>query len=213
VSYADFITLLFAFFTSLYAISTVNETKFVRLSGALSSAFKQSASYHDTPFFIDSGADPSISLDFQRRFSGRYRSLLESMKGLSSEYGIKVVSAKEGITIRVPGGTLFKPGSSELNGGAVRVLSNVALTLKGLHRSIRIEGHTDNVPTLTKAYATNWDLSSARALRVLKFFVKRYDFDPTLISATGYGEFHPLSSNDTLAGRRLNRRVDIVLAR
>ncbi|MFQ5479808.1 MAG: flagellar motor protein MotB [Thermodesulfobacteriota bacterium] len=213
VSYADFITLLFAFFTSMYAISTLNEAKFQRFSGALSTAFTQSSYDPANPLPIVAGSGPSIALDFKRRFSGRYRALSESMKGLSTADGIKLLMVEDGIVIRVPGGTLFKSGSAALNLGADRVLSELAFSLKGLQSTIKIEGHTDNVPTRNKTYASNWDLSSARALTVLKFFVNRYDFDPTMISATGYGEFRPLEPNETPGGRRLNRRVDIVLAK
>ncbi len=213
VSYADFITLLFAFFTSMYAISTLNEAKFQRFSGALTTAFTQSSYDPANPPPIVTGSGPSIALDFQRRFSGRYRALEESMKGLSTEYGVKLLMARDGIVIRVPGGTLFKSGSAVLNPGAESVLSEIALSIKGLQSSIKIQGHTDNVPTRNKTYASNWDLSSARALTVLKFFVDSHDIDPAIISATGYGEFRPIESNNTPGGRRLNRRVDIVLAR
>jgi len=213
VSYADFITLLFAFFTSMYAISTLNEAKFQRFSGALSTAFTQSSDDPAGASPLIEGIGSSIALNFNRRFSGRYRALAESMKGLSREDGIKLLMAKDGIVIRVPGGTLFKSGSADLNPGADRVLSELALSLKGLQNGIKIEGHTDNVPTRNNTYASNWDLSSARALTVLKIFVNRYDFDPTMISATGYGEFRPLEPNETPGGRRLNRRVDIVLAK
>ncbi|MFQ5427422.1 MAG: flagellar motor protein MotB [Thermodesulfobacteriota bacterium] len=213
VSYADFITLLFAFFTSMYAISSLNEAKFQRFSGALSSAFKQSVFDPARPFPLAAGDASSLSLDFQRRFSGKYRGLVESVKGLSRDGKLKVLMAEKGIIIRVPGGTLFKSGSADLSAGADEVLSELALTLKGLQGDIKIEGHTDNVPTRNKTYSSNWDLSSARALTVLKFFVDRYAFDPIRISATGYGEYRPLVPNATSVGRGRNRRVDIVLAR
>ncbi len=216
VSYADFITLLFAFFTSMYAMSSVNEGKYQSFSGALSAAFNQSLNSSMSgaidPVVTRKGGQP-ISLEFQKRFSGRYRRLLSSMKGVPGMDGIRLVMEKDRIIIRVPGGTLFKSGSASLAPRAAAVLSELARTLTGLHSRIKIEGHTDNVPTRNRAFSSNWDLSSARALTVLKFFVNRHDFDPALISATGYGEYRPLGSNDTPGGRRANRRVDIVVLR
>jgi len=111
------------------------------------------------------------------------------------------------------GGTLFSSGSAVLTPGAKAVLSELALSIKGMKSRIKIQGHTDNVPAGNKAFKSNWDLSSARAIAVLKFFVNKRGLDPALISATGYGEYRPIGSNDTPVGRRNNRRVDIVIMR
>jgi len=216
VSYADFITLLFAFFTSMYAMSSVNEGKYRTFSGALSTAFNQrlggSMEGATDPMATGQQGQP-IALEFQKKFSVRYQRLLGSLKGLSDKEGVRLLMEKDRIIIRVPGGTLFRSGSASLIPGADVVLSELALTLKGLHSRIKIEGHTDNVPTSNKRFNSNWDLSSARALTALKFFINRHDFDPTLISATGYGEYRPAASNNTPDGRKRNRRLDIVVLR
>ncbi len=218
VSYADFITLLFAFFTSMYAISSVNEAKYKSFSGSLSTAFNMpvtaetASSGSRTGQGAASSMEP-VSLRFQERFSTRYRSLAEAVSGVSGRYGVRLVMDNDRVIIRLPGEALFRPARAELSPGAKDVLEAIAPSLKALRSEIRIEGHTDNVPIHNKRFASNWDLSSARALSVLKFFVNEFDFDPSLVSAAGYGEFRPIASNDTPEGRRKNRRVDIVIER
>jgi len=216
VSYADFITLLFAFFTSMYAISSLNESKFHSFSGALSVAFNPSQ--HNSVItaidpIVARDGNATLSLEFQKRFSRKYRRLMDVVHKSSGIDGTELIMGKDSIIVRVPGGTLFRSGSAKLLPGATSALSELALTLRGLHTRIKIEGHTDNVPTSNKAFPSNWDLSSARALTVLKFFVKEHDFAPALVSATGYGEYRPIGSNDTPDGRRINRRLDIVVMR
>jgi len=216
VSYADFITLLFAFFTSMYAISSVNEGKFNSLSGALSEAFSTSSN-NSVINLIEPmarrGKGRAISIEFKKKFSRRYQRIMASMKKSPAMKGIGLQMEKDRIVIRIPGVTLFKSGGASLVPGAGAVLAELARTLKGIEGSIKIEGHTDNVPTRNNSFRSNWDLSSARAITVLKFFVNRHGFDPAMISATGYGEYRPIDSNDTPSGRRINRRLDIVLKR
>jgi len=124
---------------------------------------------------------------------------------------LTLVLEERGIVVRLSQPMLFKGGSPELREGGYEVLDEIAAAIEGTARSIKIEGHTDNIPVQSEDYPTNWDLSSARALMVLKYLLNTHSFDPTKVSATGYGEFRPIASNDTLRGRSKNRRVDIVL--
>jgi len=217
VSYADFITLLFAFFTSMYAISSVNEAKYKSFSGSLSTAFNSTVNGDVTSGArmgpgTDSPMEP-VSLRFQERFSTRYRSLAEAVNGVSGRYGVRLVMDNDRMIIRMPGEALFRPARASLAPKARDLLEGIAPALKALKSEIRIEGHTDNVPINNRRFRSNWDLSTARALSVLKFFINEFDFDPRLVSATGYGEFRPIATNDTPEGRRKNRRVDIVIER
>ncbi len=216
VSYADFITLLFAFFTSMYAISSVNEAKYRAVSGALSSAFSSAAVVAARPApGPGTPEDPGgrISERFKETFSRKYRSLARALKGISGNAGVHLIMEDDSIIVRLPAGTFFAPGSASLTGEARAALSRMAPALKGLESEIRIEGHTDDIPINNKTFRSNWDLSSARAMSVLKFLVNNFDIDPLLVSATGYGEFRPVASNDTPSGRKKNRRVDIVVER
>ncbi len=216
VSYADFITLLFAFFTSMYAISSVNEGKYKTLSSALSTAFNRAVET-TPPAGLDGpqkvGLQGKMSERFNEAFSSRYQTLATSLKGLPANLGVRLVMEKGTMIIRLPGKTLFSSGSASLTPEARAILSRLAPIIRELGSEVRIEGHTDNVPTSNMVFNSNWDLSSARALSVLKYLVNKNNLDPRLVSSTGYGEFRPLAPNNTPTGRQKNRRVDIVLER
>jgi chemotaxis protein MotB len=115
------------------------------------------------------------------------------------------------VVIRVSDRLLFASASAELNPEALPLLRVVAGVLRGISSDVRVEGHTDDVPVLSERYATNWELSSARATTVLRFLVEEGDVEARRMVAAGYAEFRPLASNTTPEGRALNRRADIVL--
>ncbi len=202
VSYADFITLLFAFFVSMYAISTVNEGKYKALSEALQSAFTVTTSsaaifsgvgvdglstgLGEVPRLED-GQPPKISNRFRQNFSSDFRRLSKALKSLQGKTDMTLMLDERGIVVRLSQPMLYKLGSAELKSEAYEVLNEIAAVVKTISRSIKIEGHTDNLPVLSKEYPTNWDLSSARALVVLKYLLNEPAFDPTKISASGYG--------------------------
>jgi len=121
-------------------------------------------------------------------------------------------------TITIPSEILFDIGKSDLKWKAKAALSDIAEDIKNVivgdpKWQIRIEGHTDNVPIFTKQFASNWDLSTARALSVVKFFIDNSHFSPDQLQAMGYGEFKPLVPNNTTAHRKKNRRVEIKLSK
>jgi len=121
-------------------------------------------------------------------------------------------------TITIPSEILFDTGKSELKWRAKTALSDIANNIKDVivgetNWQVRIEGHTDNVPIFTKQFASNWELSTARALSVVKFFIDNNYFLPDQLQAMGYGEFKPLVPNTTAEHRKKNRRVEIKLNR
>jgi len=114
--------------------------------------------------------------------------------------------------INIDNSILFDSGQAMLKQKVRKSLTKIAQAInKYPENSIQIEGHTDNVPIHTDRFPSNWELSSARALAVLRFFADKADMDPRKLSAVGYGEYHPLAPNDTKDNKRLNRRVDIVI--
>jgi len=114
--------------------------------------------------------------------------------------------------INIDNSILFDSGQAMLKQKVRKSLTKIAQAInKYPENNIQIEGHTDNVPIHTEQFPSNWELSSARALAVLRFFADKTDMDPRKLSAVGYGEYHPLAPNDTKDNKRLNRRVDIVI--
>jgi chemotaxis protein MotB len=105
----------------------------------------------------------------------------------------------------------FNSGSAELKSGSTEVLGDLAEVFQPYANRCRVEGHTDDVPIRGVRFASNWDLSAARATGLVKELVRSYGVDPTRISATGYGEYQPLADNVSADGRTKNRRVDIVI--
>ena len=207
VSYADFVTLLFAFFVSLYALSTVNESKYKKLSESLSSAFSttgQSAIEETSEF-------PRIVEKFTSVFSPDYRRVLETLERLDDSPGLTLLYDKDSVTIRMLDADLFGPASDKFSPEAAGVLDEVAAVLKSITQNIRVEAHTDNIPVNTESFPSNWDLSSARSLKVLKYLINNHGLAPGRFSAVGYGEFSPIATNDSPAGRGKNSRVDILV--
>lgn len=216
VSYADFITLLFAFFTSMYAISSVNEGKFRVLSDSLAVAFNPAvytaARRQEGPDFVREQRS-SIAEEFKTSFNNRYHKAVSSLKNLERNKRLTLMIDDDRITIRVAEGMLFEPGTDQLAEGAMPVLDEIAEVLKEMPNGIMIEGHTDNIPISTPRFPSNWDLSSSRALKILKYFSGIHKLDPKRLSATGYAEYRPIETNDTPAGRSKNRRVDILVSK
>lgn len=120
---------------------------------------------------------------------------------------------ERGLMIRFLDTTLFDLGKADLKPAARVILDNVAEILITLPNRIRVEGHTDNIPINTYLFPSNWELSTARATTVVRYFLEQYGFPPTQFSAAGYGEWHPVVPNDSMENRAQNRRVDIVILR
>jgi chemotaxis protein MotB len=214
VSYADFITLLFAFFVSMYAISSVNEGKFRIMSEALAIAFNPSlytsTKMQEGPRFVQEQKS-HMSQEFKDMHTNNFQKLQTALKNLEKDKKLTLLMDDQKITIRISESTLFGPGTDELVPEAVAVLDEVAFALRDIPNNIRIEGHTDNIPINTERFPSNWDLSSARGIKILKFLIDSHKYDPRKMSALGYGEYRAIATNDTPEGRGKNRRVDIMV--
>ncbi|RII26300.1 MAG: chemotaxis protein MotB [Geobacter sp.] len=149
-----------------------------------------------------------------QKTSKTYEELLEKMKGEISKGEVTISELKGKLTVNMLNEILFDSGKAEVKAEGLQVLQKVIDILKTVQdKAIRIEGHTDNnqiVGALTKKYATNWELSAARAINVAKF-LQQQGIDPTLLAAVAYGEYKPVASNDTPEGRAKNRRIEIIL--
>jgi len=193
ISYADFLTLMFTFFAALYALSTVDKEKIGQFSTSLRQAFNV----------------------IERPIAGVGESkkplMAEISKSVENIEGINVKSDPRGIVVTLSNDTAFMSGSAELKAKMSSALANLADILKKNPGRVVIEGHTDNKPIKVSGWKSNWELSTARALSVVHYLVNEKGISPDRLSAIGYGEFHPVSSNDTKEGRQENRRVEIVI--
>jgi len=149
-----------------------------------------------------------------KKVSSTYEDLLEKMKSEISQGQVTISELKGRLTVNMVDSILFDSGKAEVKKGGLEILGKVVSILKGVSdKSIRIEGHTDDVQisrALAQRYPTNWELSAARAINVTRF-LQDQGIDPANLSAVAYGEWKPVATNDTAEGRAKNRRIEIVL--
>ena len=203
VSYADFVTLLFAFFTTLYAASLSDPQSLAPLTSSLQQAF--SVSEPEQPDRND--RQPLRSPDDDRL----YRTLANALQGAIFAGQVELIRDARGIVVSLPDDATFPVGSADLAAEARAVIAAIGDAVRSVPNGIRIEGHTDNVPIRTSRYQSNWELSTARASSVVAFLVRDVGIAADRLSAAGYGEFHPRVPNDSESTRARNRRVDLVV--
>ncbi|MEW6164193.1 MAG: flagellar motor protein MotD [Pseudomonadota bacterium] len=226
VSYADFITLLFAFFVVMYAISSVNEGKYRVLSDSISSAFRNiPGNTSGAMVQINPNAPMPVTIPFKRPqptslktdvTRERNRELLrhkakeitDVLAPLVQQGQVRVTEGLQGITVEINASVLFDSGEARLQVPALRVLTAVGQILATTDFPVVVEGHTDNAPINTPLFPSNWELSGARAASVVRLFVET-GVDPRRLTATGYAEQRPVADNATEEGRQRNRRVAI----
>ncbi len=227
VSYADFITLLFAFFVVLFASGQADKKKQQKFASAMQQAFSQMALFEPhakQPALNDgSGANPNaapkpIEMPLQAEGAGdtpeRVREKVEKLvesevgKGGLKKGDVTTTPTAEGLVLSLHEGGFFDSGSAALKPAATETLKEIAGILPG--GQIRVEGHTDNLPMRSAMYASNWELSSARASAIARFLLEHSSVNPSHLAVAGYAEFHPVASNGTVEGRAANRRVDVV---
>ena len=213
VSYADFITLLFAFFVMLYAVTSMNKGKFRVLSNALEETLN-----HQKPVSAPSFKIPKDMTPLPGRASPQVRGVLfhtlDTLVERSSFRGeMKVIPTPDGTILRIQSRFLFRSGHASLRLQAIRLLKKIAHILSGRHRDVHIRGYTDNEPIRTFRYPNNWALSGMRAVNVLVALVRMGGIRPDHGEAVGFGKNRPIASNLTEEGRETNRRVDIFIVR
>jgi chemotaxis protein MotB len=208
LTYADMITLMLALFIILFSMSTINRTKVQQFARLVSQGFDNVWTENHPPNGgkgLREGAGDANVPTIQRELQ-RY---VQTHK-LQSR--VEIHLDRRGLVITLlSDGSYYDSGSAEMRPQTLVVIDAVYQFLKKNQNLIRVEGNTDNVPIHTSAYPTNWELSTARAVNVVRYLVEHDGLDPTRVSAAGYGEFRPRRPNDTPAGRQQNRRVDIVL--
>lgn len=219
LSYADFITLLFAFFVVLYTMSNRDPGKYRTFGDALTNAFSKNDQAQATntlvsilPKVQNQPAVNKLELEKVRRerMRGIARSIMSTMSSLIKDGQVRVTQSARGITVEINASLLFSSGQAALTPSSIKVLTAVAKTLKDDDHDIQIEGHTDNTPISTPNYPTNWELSTARASSVVRLFAET-GISPARLVAAGYGEYKPVEPNTTPKGKARNRRVIVTL--
>jgi len=226
VSYADFITLLFAFFVVMYSLSSINEGKYRVLSDSIVQAFR-SVSVNDSgrQMIIQDLPMPSKAIIGQKKASlakqaerekvaKRVRDMADEirrvLRPLADGGQVSVSEGAFGIKVEINAEVLFQPGEADLGQPAIDALDAVAQVLAPAEFPIVIEGHTDNVPISTYRFPSNWELSAVRASSVVRLFVAN-GVAPGRLTAAGYGDQRPVASNLSAEGRAQNRRVTLLL--
>ena len=228
VSYADFITLLFAFFVVMYAVSSVNEGKYRVLSDSLVNAFRSAANVEGAsivspprengspvPVIIARAPKPDPRAEAQRtKQRAKMRDMADEIRKVLEPLvkggQVRVNEGIHGISVEINASVLFAPGEAQLGLPAVRALQAVAEVVAPADFPVTIEGHTDTTPINTPSFPSNWELSAVRASSVVRLFVGS-GVDPRRLTAAGYGDQRPIADNSLPDGRARNRRVTILI--
>ncbi len=219
VSYADFITLMFALFVVLYALSSVSEGKFRVLGDSLFNAFGSDVVERLPPATHPPAPDlPPRKLVRQSESQVKQR---EQMRGIAQDIvkvldvlvrggQVKVTQTNRGISVEINASVLFASGQAQVRPETERALQEVARVLAKTEQGIQVEGYTDNAPISTSQFPSNWELSAARASSVVRLFIDNGVAEPRM-SVIGYGPNRPLTPNDTPDNRARNRRVTVMI--
>jgi chemotaxis protein MotB len=218
ISYADFITLLFAFFVVMYSIAAVNTGKYKIFSDALGDAFGGQGANKPINTQVQNLPIPNPGL---RRRTEQLRKekeqmtklaqdLLSTLAPLVKEGKVRVTQNSRGVSVEINASVLFDPGAAALNPASREALQAVAVLLKSDPHAVQVEGHTDNLPIKNNAYPSNWELSAARAGAVVRLFIDA-GVAPKRLTAVGHADNYPVAPNDQADGRARNRRVAVTI--
>lgn len=234
VSYADFITLLFAVFVVLFAMGQADKKKVEEVMQSIQSSFGMSTAGATPPkvnvipsqsITVIPSLKPELKINpMGRSRSGQAKTRAEEkdfrqIKSAVEAYLVKQGAQKKvileitrrGLIVSLKEAGFFNSGQASIKPDAYELINTIAEVMTQYNNPLRLEGHTDNVPISTAQFPSNWELSTARATNGLKYLLKNFDVDANKISATGYAEFRPIADNATSEGRARNRRVDLVM--
>jgi len=223
VSYSDFITLLFAFFVVMYAISTLNEGKYRVLSDSLVSAFRHERIVspagnviapltplpHSGPHALPRPADLA-RVQREQELKGLASKIPDALHPLVQTGQVRLAQTPRGLAVEINASVLFAPAQAMLQPASITALQAVAQVLADADNAVQVEGHTDNVPIGTPQYPSNWELASARASAVVRLFIAS-GVAAGRLTAISLADNRPVESNDSSDGRARNRRVTLLI--
>jgi chemotaxis protein MotB len=228
VSYADFITLLFALFVVMYAFARASQNRQQAVSQSVDTAFRSLGIFPDAsrkpsnatsagseksamPVNIVMGEDVLAPAQVQQDLDRLRRELTQTLSDQVATHTVSIRMGRDGLVISLREAGFFDSGSAAPKPATLPTLRQVAAKLGDTPYDLRIEGHTDNIPIHNAAFDSNWELSTARATSIARLFVTQRLLAPERISAAGYAQYHPVAGNDTAEGRAENRRVDLTV--
>lgn len=222
VSYADFITLLFAFFVVMYAISSVSDSKYRVVANSLVGAFGVTLPLPTQPAAQQDPAAPILpKLSHSRRNADAIRREKERLTRMARDIGkvlgplvdqgkVRVTQSPRGVKVEINASVLFAPGDAKLSSDTSEALKGIAEVLKDDDHALMVEGHTDSVPIRNALFPSNWELSAVRASSVVRLFSEN-GVDQGRMTVVGKGAVQPVEDNGTAEGRMKNRRVTIII--
>ncbi len=215
-TYADTITLLLTFFVLLYASSNIDSVKFKKMSSSFQNVFSGSNSNSILDFNATGeapivGPPQEIGPKVLNRNEEMYKKVKDFTKENNLDSTVQVKKDARGIILELKENILFDSGQADIKSSSKEILDKISALIESVPNGIIIEGHTDNVPIHNNKYDSNWELSTQRAVNVLKYFVINKGEKPEKFQAAGYGEYHPVAKNDNYVDRAKNRRVNILI--
>ncbi len=234
VSYADFITLLFAVFVTLYAMSQSDKKKTEEVMQSIQQSFGMVQAGAPSPkmnilpssqMSITPSIKPEVSvmpgsrgargMGKTRATEKDFRQIKSSIEAYLVKQGaqskVNLTITRRGLIVSLKEAGFFDSGQAQIKPSAYELINTIAEVMTQYNNPLRLEGHTDNVPINTSQFPSNWELSTARAVNGLKYLIRNFGVDPDKISVAGYAEFRPMADNATPEGRAKNRRVDLVM--
>jgi chemotaxis protein MotB len=228
ISYADFITLLFALFVVMYAYAKASQKGGESVSQSVDTAFRSLGIFPDSarkpssaaasgvekpamPMNIVMGEDVLAPAQVQQDLDRLKRELTQTLSDQVATHTVSIRLGRDGLVISLREAGFFDSGSAAPKPATLPTLRQIAAKLGGTPYDLRVEGHTDSIPIHNPAFDSNWELSTARATSIARLFVTQRLLAPERISAAGYAEYHPVAGNDSVAGRAENRRVDLTV--
>lgn len=209
LTYADMITLMLALFIILFSLSTISRVKFQQFARDVAGGFDNQWAINQPP---NGGENGQELLNANSAIPAMERDLQRYVRENHLENRMQVRLDHRGLVITLlSDNSYYDSGSADLRPQTKKILDEVDVFLRKNDNLIRVEGNTDDVPIATASYPSNWELSTARAVNVVRYLVEADRLNPTRISAAGYGQYRPRTDNSTAERRSENRRVDIVL--
>lgn len=238
-TYSDMVTLLLTFFIMLFSMATIDKNKFTDIAKSLSNSLMNLSTGESildssgksiiTVDFVNPSdknlpeqkekyieSAEEMVIDAQRQIHNmemdiakdEIRQAVEA-QGIGEK--VEIVEEKDYILVRLESEVFFDSGRADIRSEGIIVLQQFAEILRNIDNEILVSGHTDNVPINTPLYKSNWELSTARATTVVRYFTETLGLDPMKFTATGNGEFRPIEDNNTAEGRQRNRRIEIMI--